>query len=239
MPGVSLKKDWENWSKERDRFKINEDSLAPFTGFIPAMQKRRLSSLSRMALSTAYDCTKNEPMDRLTTVFSTHHGEFQPTYSLLLKAVHHEPFSASQFSHSVHNTAAGQFSILFNNRLPSTTLCAGDKGFSYSLIETLGYLKRFPGKNVLLTHFDEPLPPQFVKLEQPPSFAYSVSLLFGLGSRGEKLDLIFENGTERKDSAGNLPEALEFISWLTENKKHLHLGRDRFSLKVINKSQQK
>ena len=51
------------------------------------------------------------PAEHLPTVFASRHGEVRSTQKMLAQLVAHEPLSPVEFSHSVHNSIAGQASI--------------------------------------------------------------------------------------------------------------------------------
>ena len=52
--------------------------------------------------------------------------------------------SPARFSHSVHNTQVGLFSIWARNPLPSVSVAAGAETFAHGFLEAVGRLQREP-----------------------------------------------------------------------------------------------
>ena len=62
-------------------------------------------------LKVAFGCAGPELLLALPTVFASRHGDTTTTIELLECLAREKPVSANQFSHSVHNTQAGLFTI--------------------------------------------------------------------------------------------------------------------------------
>ncbi len=165
--------DWMKWAREN----ISPDKVnTPDISQIPAMKRRRMSKLSKMALSTALNCL-NTTGQKPNCVFASQHGELERTVKIINSLVNNDDVSPTDFSLSVHNTALGLFSIQTKNKMPATTIAAGDDTFGYALLEACNLLKRYPESPVLLVFFDEPLPYPLSVLEDYDSETTSISLL--------------------------------------------------------------
>lgn len=175
-PGLTTEQDWIHWA--------NGGSLPDNTGqqpdssFIPAIQRRRFSQLSKMALMVAHqssDSAKGFP-----SVFGSRHGELTRTRKLLTDVINQQPLSPTAFSMSVHNTASGLNSILTGNRAPSNSIAAGEATLENSFIEAYGMLKHGLDDKVLVVYADEPVPEDYTSyidhIEQPVAAAFLVSL---------------------------------------------------------------
>ncbi len=166
--------DWEDWAAGRGGRSVED--AKPDVSMVPAMKRRRMSSLSRMVFSTAVECLREKDVKPIC-VFATRHGELLRTVSIIESMVEGMHISPTHFSLSVHNTALGLFSIFTDNKLPATTVVAGVDTFGVALIEAAVHLHRFPDRPVLLVCFDEPLPPPLDALQVGPAEASSIALL--------------------------------------------------------------
>ncbi len=153
-----------NWTLPIARWSaLNADTAAPDVGFIEPMLRRRLSTLSKMALSVAHDCA---PVDQpARVVFASRHGELYRTAELLKSMVQTQPLSPNAFSLSVLNAAAGVFSIMRGDHSNITALAAGPETLGYALLEAFAQYTSEPQVPVLVVYADEPLDPIFRSAE--------------------------------------------------------------------------
>lgn len=89
---------------------------------IPKTHRRRMSTLSKMAVQTALEVTESERPDFL--VFCSQHGELSRTRELLTSIVERTELSPTSFSQSVHNASAGLYTIVTSSGAPATSLAA-------------------------------------------------------------------------------------------------------------------
>ena len=111
-PGLENKEDWTNWASGQKSFS-NDQELSPTIDFIPSIQRRRLSLLTKMSLKTAFECSKT--YGNFESVFASRYGEIGQTLKLLKSINQKEDLSPAGFSLSVHNTAAGINSVINKN----------------------------------------------------------------------------------------------------------------------------
>ncbi|MBY6224015.1 beta-ketoacyl synthase chain length factor [Ferrimonas balearica] len=154
-----------------ERLPSDDGSLPPLP-FVPAMARRRLTRLTKMALAVAQPLTGEAP---LATVFASQHGEVSHTVSLLDAALAGEPMSPTRFSQSVHNTASGAFGIQFGNTQASTSVSAGEETLLAALVEAKAQLHR--GRDVLVVYVDDPLPDRFQQYRQRDDGPMALALL--------------------------------------------------------------
>jgi hypothetical protein len=131
---------------------------APDLGFVDAPIRRRLSPLARMMLHVAHDCAGASRELRL--VFASQHGELGHTVPLLRALAAGEPLSPSTFSLSVHNGAAGLFSIVRGDRSEATALAAGEGTLGQALVEARAQLDA-DAKPVLVVYGDGKFPDEY------------------------------------------------------------------------------
>ncbi|MBJ9985581.1 beta-ketoacyl synthase chain length factor [Acinetobacter sp. S40] len=121
---------------------------------LPAMQRRRLSPLAKMAINIAMQTLEQNPVEYI--VWVSRYGDETKTLAILQDVLTSQTPSPTQFSTSVHNAIAGLYSILCKDDTISTSLSCG---WSEALIEAYAILKSQPQiKTVLLVYYDAPLP---------------------------------------------------------------------------------
>lgn len=171
------KEHWQAWAEGRAS---EAEAGAPDLSAVPAMQRRRMSAATRMAVSTAIDCV-GESRAEPVCIFATRHGESERTIKIINSIGEGKPVSPTDFSLSVHNTALGLYSIFSANRLPATTVVSNQEVFDAALIETAIHQNRFPNRDILLVVYDAPPPAPISTLNVGPEEAYSVALLLSPG----------------------------------------------------------
>jgi hypothetical protein len=149
---------------------------------IPGLHRRRMSTLSKMAVGVALEATAAAPADFL--VFCSQHGELHRTSELLAAIVASTELSPASFSQSVHNAGAGLYTIVKASRAPATSLAAGAGTFAYGWIEAEAYLAEERGKRALLVSYDEPLPEEYRPYSVRAERAYALALLLGAAEHG-------------------------------------------------------
>ncbi len=220
-PEVTSQADWRAWFASP--VDLPEQGV-PALPEIPAIRRRRLSNLSRMALKVAFDCLQGEDGACVNSVFASHHGEMPIMLELTDAVIDRELLSPKKFSHSVHNTTAGHFSIETTNHHPSASLCGGRASFGYGFLEALTVLHRNPDNPTLLVLADVPLPDFFAPYSRPPAFPYAFAVLLTHDSAAEGTRLQLELAPDQ-DGADELelPQALVFLQWLLSEDTQLSL----------------
>lgn len=122
---------------------------------LPGSMRRRATPLGRRALAVAWSLA---PEQNTRFIFSSRHGEYARTFSMLQTLAKEDTVSPADFSMSVHHALAGVMSIAMGNRKGHTALAAGPDTFGYGLMEAAVCLSERPSEPVLLLHYDEPLP---------------------------------------------------------------------------------
>lgn len=132
----------------------------PPSTLLPANERRRAPLAVRLAFAAAEDAMQTAGLDpaQWATVFASSDAD-TPIIHRIGSALA-EPgrvVSPTDFHNSVHNAAAGYWSIAAGCRLPSTSLSAWDASFAAGLVEaaTLALTESLP---VLLVVYDIPPP---------------------------------------------------------------------------------
>lgn len=228
-PGLSTLAEWQAWA-------VGERSLldtpdTPPVDFIPALQRRRLSRLSRLSLAAAYAC--GEGQHSLPTVFASQHGEIHRTLGLLTELAQREPLSPMAFSLSVHNTASGLYSIAAHNTAPSTAIAAGADTLPCALLEAVGQLQQH--EEVMLVYAEEPLPEAYRAFTAHDAALLGLALRIGRPCADRRCwqlqalhdDPVIHTATPDNDSSG-----LRLIRWLCRAEGSTNLSGERFPWRV-------
>ncbi len=176
-PGLEQLADWQAWSQQSELPAVS-DSL-PDVNFLPAMQRRRLSPLARMAFSVAWPLADAHGAP-LPLVFVSRHGETPRTFALLSDVSAHEALSPTQFSLSVHNAIIGQWSIMRGDKSEMTALAGEGDGLEHAVLEAQMLLADGAPAVLLVIAEDTP-PAAYAQWINDVPFPYAVALLLKPG----------------------------------------------------------
>jgi len=141
---------------------------------IPAMQRRRLSRLAKLALNSAMQTLATHNVDYI--VWVSQYGDEAKTLNILADVLSEQTPSPTQFSTSVHNAISGLYSILCQDATPATSLAGS---WNDGLIEAYAWLKTMPeAGHVLLVYYDEALPDIYA--EHQPFAAFAMAAMISL-----------------------------------------------------------
>lgn len=175
-PGLATAEDWQQWSQHPTQ--VASGDQAPDVSFLPAMQRRRLSRLARMAFSVGWPLADgHEP---LPLVFVSRHGETPRTFEILSDLAANQPLSPTQFSLSVHNAVIGLWSILRGETSEMTALAAAGDGLEHGVIEAAAMLAE-GASAVLLVITEENPPGAYAPWIDDVPFPYALGLLLTAG----------------------------------------------------------
>lgn len=175
-----------------------------------------------MMLHAAHDCARDLSCVRL--VFASQHGELGYTVSLLRALAAEELLSPATFSLSVHNAAAGLFSILRADRSESTALAAGEETFGHALMEGFCQLDADPRRPVLVVYADGPFPEEYRPFAEGRQESRALALLLSSDSaRTATLEVGAAGAAPR--SGGTHAEA--FLAYLAEGRPGTWTGERR------------
>lgn len=144
----------------------------PVLEHIPAIQRRRLSALAKLALSAASEAKQQQSVDYI--VWASRYGDEAKTLNILKDVLTGQTPSPTQFSTSVHNAIAGLYSILCKDETVSTSLSCS---WTQAMIEAYAILKAQPDiQQVLLVYYEAALPDIYQDREDFEPFALSTVL---------------------------------------------------------------
>jgi hypothetical protein len=135
--------------------------LPPHTpAMLPLNERRRATASIRLAFQAAEDAMKSAtpPASGLATVFASSDADLTIIHRICLALTATPRFiSPTDFHNSVHNAAAGYWSIAAGARAASTTISAHDGSFAAGLLEACLQVQA-DDCDVLLVAFDLPAP---------------------------------------------------------------------------------
>ncbi|HXA46153.1 MAG TPA: beta-ketoacyl synthase chain length factor, partial [Burkholderiaceae bacterium] len=106
---------------------------------LPAAERRRCIATARLALNTAQEAlqtSRNASERQLACIFSSSDGDSQVITQIMEGLLQEPPeVSPTRFANSVHNAAAGYWSIATGMKLGSSCLSAFDESFAAGLLE--------------------------------------------------------------------------------------------------------
>ena len=231
-PGLETREDWLAWAAQPS---LPSGEAMPALAEMPAMQRRRVERLGRMALQVAWWCQEAGDAN-LPLVFASRHGDLSRTYQMLRELAQDQPLSPTHFGLSTHNAIAAQYSIaraLTGNYL---AVSAGVATVEAGMVECLGLLGDGAGE-VLLVVYDEPIPSAYAQYidEAQCGFAWAARLQSASASKPAYSLAMAEIRTEAPaPAAGPLPHGLDvlrfFLSgdaslWLEEGARRWHWQR--------------
>ena len=136
----------------------------PPPAILPPTERRRTGPVIRLALAAAHEATQASGLDpaSLRSVFGSSNGDGVVVGTILDALATAAPgeriVSPTQFHNSVHNAAAGYWSIATGGRQPATCLGAHDWTWAAALLKATIELHA-EQQPVLLVVYDHPLPP--------------------------------------------------------------------------------
>ncbi|MGK9065892.1 beta-ketoacyl synthase chain length factor [Stutzerimonas chloritidismutans] len=211
-PGLASVGDWTIWAREP--YCVEPGDQMPDVTFLPAMQRRRLSRLARMAFTVATPLAEGKPP--LPLVYASRHGETPRTFAILDDLAREEPVSPTQFSLSVHNAVIGLWSIQREDTSEMTALAAEGDGLEHAVLEAALLLAEgAPGVLVVIAE-DKP-PAAYEPWISDVPFPYALGLLL---TPGNSWRLSLETGDPSEHAPGRWPHALELIRALVTGQPH-------------------
>ncbi|BFM12712.1 beta-ketoacyl synthase chain length factor [Simiduia litorea] len=202
LPGVYGQQACAQWALGQKALVLDE---GPDVSAVPAMLRRRLSSVGRIAATVVWDLVPEASL--MPMVFCTQHGDQDRTLQLLDALGRREALSPAAFSMSVHNAVAGVLSIAKKAKGAMTALAADEQLLSMGLIEAWGQLQS--ADEVLLVIYDLPLPEVY---QHSDNVAYPYALALVL-SRQEGSPVTLSTTDIGPEAVINEPEAVQWLRW--------------------------
>jgi Beta-ketoacyl synthase, N-terminal domain len=154
-------------------------TVLPAPSILPATERRRTGRVVKVAIGAAVEAAAQAGVEAagLASVFSSSGGDGHNCHEICQAlAQPAREISPTRFSNSVHNAAAGYWSIATGAMRPSTVLCAFDASFCAGLLEALTQVT-VDRMRILLVAYDTEYPePLRAKRPVPDAFGTAMVL---------------------------------------------------------------
>ncbi len=154
-------------------------ALLPIPTQLAAAERRRTGRVVKLALAIALEATSQAGEDpaQLVSVFSSSGGDGHNCHELCQAlSLAGREISPTRFANSVHNAAAGYWSIATGAMAQSNVLCAFDASFNAGLLEAMSQVV-VDDAAVLLVAYDSEYPqPLHAKRPLPDAFGVAMVL---------------------------------------------------------------
>jgi len=153
-------------------------SVLPAPTVLAAAERRRTGRVVKLALAIALEATSQagENPAKLASVFSSSGGDGHNCHELCLAlSLAGREISPTRFANSVHNAAAGYWSIATGAMAESNVLCAFDASFGAGLLEAMTQVA-VDGAPILLVAYDSEYPPP-LHAKRPLPDAFGVAMV--------------------------------------------------------------
>lgn len=216
-PGINNCADWIQWAQCSgvDAF----SGEIPKSGQIPMMAARRMSVGSRFAVGAGLSLLSKHEVD--AAIFSSRHGELERTGRILHALAEEDAISPTEFSMSVHNTAAGWLTIISKNPLPVTSLAAGTDSFQQGLLEAQSMLNGGASR-IMLIDFDGEIPSLYAESVNSEFLPYAMAIIL---TAGDTLQCQRLSGADESVPSA-LPQSLQFLRGYLSSSSSFTVGAD-------------
>ena len=177
-PGLS------NWSAARAILRgeaayESRPTVLPTPDSLPPAERRRTGGVVKLALAVGLEAASRAAVhpSHLPTVFSSSGSDGQNCHEICqVLASSDRQLSPTRFHNSVHNVAAGYWSIANGARAPSNSLCAFDASFAAGLLEALSQVATDRSTCLLIAYDSQYPEPLFSKRPIPDAFGVALLL---------------------------------------------------------------
>ena len=209
-PGLVDQEAWRAWAVA-PWLPTGEET--PALAEVPAMQRRRIERLGRMAVQTAFWCQRAEESG-VPLIFASRHGDVARSMELLHALATEQSPSPTTFGLSVHNAIAALYSILRRERGNYIARAGGMATVEAACIEALALLAD-GAPEVLLVGYDAPLPTIYADFADEPDAGFAWCWrITPRDAASPALRLAWEGEDGAPASGAALPHGLEVLRFL-------------------------
>lgn len=166
-PSLSAPPDWKQWALQPH---LPIGAEPPSLNEMPALHRRRLGALGRMAAKVAYECQRQTT--GMPVVMASRYGDAARSLALLREHALAQTVSPTDFALSVHNAIAALYSIARGDGANFTSIASGPASCALALVEAMGLLHE-GAPEVLVVCYDAPLPEEYGDFDAPPGAHYA------------------------------------------------------------------
>jgi len=208
-PGLHDRAAWLEWAQAPTPL-LGDD--VPGLPELPAMQRRRLERVGRMALHVAFQCQPRVAAD-IPLVFASRHGDLVRTLDMMQQHARGELLSPTQFGLSTHNAIAAQYTIARQSSANHIAVAAGAATAEAAFIEAIGLLHE-GAPEVLVVLYDGRLPATYAGHRDEPDGDYAWACRVAGANAGETRYTVTAEPGVGMASSSALPHGLEVLRFL-------------------------
>lgn len=222
-PGLLDREAWQHWAKAPTPVLGDE---TPNLREMPAMQRRRLERVGRLALQVAYGC-QAEPDPSVPLIFASRHGDLARTLEMMQRLARDEPLSPTQFGLSTHNAIAAQYTIARQLAANHLAVAAGVATAEAAFLEAISLLGD-GAPEVLVVVYDTHMPDAYRGCSDEPESDYAWACRVAVARAGDS------RWTLRVDADADepaqveplLPHGLRVLQFLISGERELVFAGD-------------
>lgn len=170
--GLVTRVEWLAWACGPARLPAERVQQVPALSDMPAMMRRRVDRLGRLACQVAYWC--QQVAGDAPLVFASRYGDAHRSLQLLGDLVQQQPLSPTGFALSVHNAVAALYSIARGDTRNAVVVAGGRATATAALVEAAALIADGEPE-VLVVCYEAPLPEHYAHFqdEQVCEFAWA------------------------------------------------------------------
>ena len=226
-PGLETADQWRAWS-DTPTVPLPDGSV-PALSDVPAMQRRRIDPVGRMAIAALDACAGPRGSDAVPLIFASRHGAVASSVQLLDVLGRNEPLAPTTFSLSVHNAVAAQYSIVRGHRGNYLAMAGGRCSVEAACVEAAGLLSD-GAPHVMVVCCDGPVPGVYADFIDEPDAAFAWCWkLARPGKGGDGVQLSLDWNADVAGDAGHapgLPHGLDVHRFLLSGQTELTVASD-------------
>ncbi|WP_375761632.1 beta-ketoacyl synthase chain length factor [Corallococcus exercitus] len=182
-PGLVNPASWETWLATPHPLPAEG---TPALSAMPAMMRRRVDRLGRIALQAAYDAHADAP--DAPVLFASRYGDLGRSVELLTQLARTEPLSPTSFSLSVHNAIGALYSIARGDTSSYGAIAAGEETVEAAFTEACGLLSDGVPR-VMVVVYDEPVPAPWEHFSRDVAFPHAWACLLSASTGADAIHL--------------------------------------------------
>lgn len=209
-PGLPDRQAWEAWARAPQ---LPHGDDTPALAEVPAMQRRRIERLGRMAIQAAYWC-EAQLDGSMPVLFASRHGDVARSVALLKSLAADEALSPTGFGLSVHNAIAAFHSIVSGGRGNYLAIASGRGTAEAACIEAAGLLAD-GAPEVRVVCYEAPLPDDYREFaDEPQAFYAWCWRIAPAGQAGVQIELGWDEAVPPAQTTRDLPHGLDVQRFL-------------------------
>jgi Beta-ketoacyl synthase, N-terminal domain len=216
--GLSTPDGWLNWAKAIPAFPQPSLYDVPPLADMPAMMRRRLNRVGRMACHVAHTCDRGQITNPI--IFASRYGDTDKALSLLGDLVKGEPMSPTGFGLSVHNAIAAQYGICRGHLGNAIAVAGGQATVSAAIVEASALLHD-GADDVLVVFYETPLSSAYQIFHDEKSCEYAWAWRVGRADHPQGLARVqvsyAADVSPSRDAHDQWPSGLKVLRYFLRN----------------------